>query len=102
MDRPDGRDRDPGHAPSFAEAQAVARRAEVARSAGRRMVARGERPLYRYELLRTMPEVELRIVELPWLTTRAPSMRGVTAAAARLVSDWLGVDPDRLDVESAR
>ena len=87
--------------PSLTESYAVLRRAEAARTASRRMIARGERPGYRVEVVRTAPDIAVRIVELPWLSGSAPSMRDVTATGRRLVADWLEVPPGAFDIEVA-
>lgn len=83
------------------EGYAMLRRAEAARTASRRMIARGERPGYRVEVIRTVPDIAVRIVELPWLTGAAPSMRDVTATGRRLVAAWLEVPPGAFDIEGA-
>ena len=48
------------------DARQALERAEIARTAGRRMIARGERPLYRIEVVQATPGVRFRVVELPW------------------------------------
>ena len=83
----------------MAQAATTLRRAEAARTAGRRMIARGERPMYRVEVVRTSPDVAFLIVELPWLRGSVASMRDLTDAARTLVGGWLEARPDAFDVE---
>jgi hypothetical protein len=77
------------------------RRADAARAAGRRMIARGERPLYRIAIVRTTPDILVRVVELPWLDGRAPAMREVTGTGRALIAAWLDVHPESFDVAAA-
>jgi hypothetical protein len=65
------------------------------------MIARGERPMYRHEVIQTAPAVAIRIVELPWLTTTVGSVRDVPEAARTLVAGWLETHPDQFDIEPA-
>jgi hypothetical protein len=83
------------------DAQQALRRAEMARTAGRRMVARGERPLYRIEVIQATPDVRVRVVELPWLVGVAASTRDVSAAGRALIAGWLDVSPEAFDVDRA-
>jgi hypothetical protein len=80
------------------ETSVLLRHAEAARAAGRRMVARGERPMYRLELAHGGPNVEFRVVELPWLAGTATARRDVVATARGLVAAWLGCHPDAFDL----
>ena len=57
--------------------------------------------MYRHEVIRIAPEVAIRIVELPWLTTTARSMRDVPEAARSLVAGWLEALPGAFDIEPA-
>lgn len=86
---------------SMADARTSLRQADTARTAGRRMISRGERPLYRVEVIRATPDVGIRVVELPWLVGTAPSRRDVTAAARTLIARWLDVPADAFGVELA-
>ena len=83
------------------DARRTMQRADAARTAGRRMIARGERPGYRIELVHVTPDVGFRIVELPWLTASVASRRDVSAAARILLAGWLDVSPDAFDLELA-
>jgi hypothetical protein len=62
------------------------------------MIARGDRPLYRAEIIRSTPDIGLRIVELPWLTATAASTRDVSDAARTVVARWLETHPDDFDI----
>ena len=88
-------------ATGLGDARRTLQRADAARMAGRRMIARGERPGYRVEIVRLTPDVGIRIVELPWLQASVASRRDIVATARTLVAGWLGVSPDAFDVEAA-
>ena len=73
------------------------RRAEAAWSAGRRMVARRERPCYR--VADTGDGATVHIVELPWIAP-ITATRGTALDRARAaIAGWLDVQPDAFDVE---
>ena len=83
------------------DARQALERAEIARTAGRRMIARGERPLYRIEVVQATPGVRFRVVELPWLVGPAASTREVSAAGRARIAGWLDVSSDAFDVDRA-
>ncbi len=89
---------DPSRHSTIADARTTLRQADAARTAGRKMIARGERPMYRVEVIRTTPDVGLRIIELPWLTGSAASVRDVPGAARSVVAAWLDVHPEAFDL----
>jgi hypothetical protein len=78
-------------------ATAQARVAELAWTASRRMIARGERPGYR--VVETGDGETIHIVELPWLGRIATSRGDAVGRARTAIARWLGVDPSAFDVE---
>ncbi len=74
---------------------------EIATQASRRMISRGERPLYRPRLEAAGEVVVVRIPELE-LVTEAPSRSGVAAASREAIATWLDVSPDSFDIEVER
>jgi len=63
--------------------------------ASRRMIARGERPLYR---VRTAPDRSYAIVGSPWLPVPAVGRREVLAAVRAVIAAELAVPADGFDV----
>lgn len=86
---------------SMADARTRLRQADASRTAGRRMISRGERPFYHVEVIRATPDIGIRIMELPWLVGTAPTRRDVTAAARSLIAAWLDVPADAIGVDLA-
>jgi hypothetical protein len=75
------------------------RRAEVAWSAARRMIARKDRPCYR--VAETGDGATVHIVELPWIAPIEASRRTGLERAREAIAAWLDVQPDTFDVERA-
>jgi hypothetical protein len=73
-------------------------RRDLARRASRRMVAHGERPLYRATLEPHGDFILIRIPELE-IVTQARHRREVAVMARDLVATWLDVPSDAFDVE---
>jgi hypothetical protein len=73
-----------------------ASRQAAALQAGRRSIARGERPLYR---VRTAQDGSWSVEGCPWLSVTASDRRGARESATRAVADWLDVEPDAFEVE---
>ena len=73
------------------------KRAEAAWVAGRRMVARRERPLYR--IADTGDGRTIHVVELPWLPPIEASRSAAIERARDAVASWLGVDRMAVDIE---
>jgi hypothetical protein len=74
-----------------------ARRRDAATQGGRRMIARGDRPLYR---VRMTEDGGWTIDGCPWLAGTAAGRREALAAAREAVAAMLDVAPDRFDVTS--
>jgi hypothetical protein len=67
--------------------------------AGRRLVSRRERPLYRVKLEpMTQGRVRITIVEMPWLTEVRPNGRLWRDRAAELVAEALSCNVDEIMV----
>jgi hypothetical protein len=79
------------------DALAQLRRAEQARSASRRMIARGERPGYR--ITDTGDGATVHVIELPWLGSIAADRHTAIRSAQGAIATWLGVDRDAFDLE---
>ena len=93
---------DSGDAPGMAarddlEAIGLARQAEQAWTASRRMIARGDRPGYR--IAETGDGETIHIVELPWLGRLTASRTDAVRRAKDAIAGWLGVDQSAFDVE---
>jgi hypothetical protein len=73
-------------------------RRELARQAGGRMVARGERPLYRPTLEPDGNFILIRISELE-IVTQARHRREAGAMARDCIATWLDVPADVFDIE---
>lgn len=73
-----------------------AQRAAQALQAGRRMIARGERPLYR---LAIATDGRLAVENAPWLPLVATHRRDALAEARAAIADWLDVAPDAFELE---
>jgi hypothetical protein len=73
-----------------------ARQREAAGQAGRRMIARGERPAYR---LTTAQDGRRRVDALPWVSVTATGRREALDEARAAIAEWLDVPPDSFDVE---
>ena len=73
------------------------RRAEAAWSAGRRMIARKDRPCYR--VAETGDGTTFHIIELPWIAPFAATRSTAVERARQTVSAWLDVDPQAFDIE---
>jgi hypothetical protein len=67
-----------------------------ARQAGRRLVAQGERPVYR---LRSAQDGRWIVESCEWLPEITGSQAAASAAATTAIASWLDVDPDAIDVE---
>lgn len=65
--------------------------------AGRRMVARGDRPTYR---IKTARDGQWTVDTLPWLPLNASSHREALDDARTAIAEWLDVPPDAFDVEA--
>lgn len=74
-----------------------ARRRQSAIQAGRRMIARGERP--RYRLLPAQDGL-WRVDALPWLSVTAAGRLEALGEARVRIAGWLDVAPDTFDVEA--
>jgi hypothetical protein len=79
------------------DATAQIRQAELARSASRRMIARGQRPGYR--VADTGDGTTVHVVELPWLGRIAANRQAALSSARDAIAAWLGVDPAAFDLE---
>jgi hypothetical protein len=69
-----------------------------ARQAARRVIARGERPLYR---VRMAQDGRWAVDWCPWLPLAATDRREAVAAARAAVAGWLEVDGSMVEVEAA-
>lgn len=64
------------------------------------MISRGERPLYRVVATGEATEIEVRVVELPWLVdAKATRPSNVLVMARAIIAEWLDVGEDLFDVE---
>jgi hypothetical protein len=79
------------------DAIAQIRFADQARSASRRMIARGERPGYR--VAETGDGSTVHVVELPWLGQITADRQAAMRSAREAIAAWLGVDPGAFDLE---
>lgn len=84
---------------SLAVSRTELRRAEAAWKASRRMISRGERPLYRVAAAGDGPEIHVRIVELPWLAATATRPSHVLRMGRAIIAEWLEVGESDFDVE---
>ena len=73
-------------------------RRDLARKASRRIVGRGERPLFRPRLEPDGDFILIRIPELE-IVTQARHPREVAVMARDLIATWLDVPSDAFDVE---
>jgi len=73
-------------------------RRDLTRQASRRIVGRGERPLFRAWLEPDGDFILIRVPELE-IVTQARHRREVAAMARDLIATWLGVPSDAFDVE---
>jgi hypothetical protein len=83
------------------DSDAAMRQANDAWAAGKRMIARGERPMYRVDVVAKDEGFQLTVVELPWLTSTVTGRREVLPMARDRIADWLRADADAFDVELA-
>lgn len=67
--------------------------------AGRRLIARGGRPVYHVTTTYDGAAVDVRIRELPIIHLFVPDTDGARDGARLLIATTLGVDPDSFDVE---
>ena len=74
-----------------------ARQQDAALSAGRRMIARGDRPGYR---LMPAQDGRWQVDALPWLSVTAQARREALDEARAAIAAWLDVRPDSFDVET--
>lgn len=74
-----------------------AQRAAAALQACRRMVSRGDRPLFR---LQAAQDGSWAVDGCPWLVVPATGRRGAPSAARAVIAAWLDVPPDAFDVET--
>jgi hypothetical protein len=72
-------------------------RAAQALQAGRRVTARGQRPLYR---LTKGNDGRFAVEGATWLTLLATNHRDATAEARVVISEWLDVPSDAFDLET--
>jgi hypothetical protein len=72
------------------------RREAAALRAGRRAIARGERPVYR---LAAADDDAWRVDGATWLSVTAAGRRNALAEGRRIIAAWLDVTPDTFDVE---
>jgi hypothetical protein len=72
-------------------------REAAARQAGIRVIAGGERPVYRCVAAQ---DRRWEVLGCPWLGINANNRRSAAEATRSAVAEWLGVDADVLDVES--
>jgi hypothetical protein len=70
------------------------RKRAAALQAGRQMIARGERPLYRLRAQDGGWTVE----GLPWVTVTTTGRREALAAARAGIAEWLNVPPEAFDL----
>ena len=89
----------PGMAARDDSGTSMARQAQQAWTASRRMIARGERPGYR--IAETGDGATIHVVELPWLGRLAADRAAAVRRAREAIASWLGVDPEAFDVERA-
>jgi hypothetical protein len=73
-------------------------RRQLALQASRRMIARGERPLYRPLTEEDGDFIFIRIPELE-IVTQARNRSDVAAMARDCIATWLDVPPDSFDLE---
>lgn len=76
-----------------------ARRGDAALQAGRRLIARGERPLYR---LRAAQDGDWTVGGYPWLSVAATGCREALTEARAVIAEWLEVPPEAFDVEAPK
>ena len=81
----------------MARGMSEARRRDAALAAGRRMIARGERPLHR---LRPARDGRWRVDAMPWVTVAATGRREALDEARAAIAGWLEVDAETFDVEA--
>jgi hypothetical protein len=74
-----------------------AARERVARQAAIRTIRSGERPVYR-----AMQAQDGRryVLGYPWLSIDATDRRSALDSTRAAVAEWLGVEPDEVDVET--
>jgi hypothetical protein len=73
------------------------RQQHAAMAAGRRMIARGDRPGYRVS---TAQDGRWQVEALPWLSVTAKRRRDALDGARVAIAEWLDVTPDSFDVEA--
>lgn len=73
-----------------------AQKRDAALQAGRRMVARGERPMYR---LQAAQGGRWTVDALPWVSVVATGRRAALDAARAAIAEWLDVPPEAFHVE---
>ncbi len=71
-------------------------------AAGRRRIARGERPVYHATWTTSGDAVDVRIRELPIIHLFVPDESGVLDGARGLIARTLGVEPSTFGVEPDR
>lgn len=76
----------------------VTDRRELAVQAGRQMIARGERPLYRANWRWDGTAMDVEVWELPGIHLYVPSRAEVASGARALIARHLGVLADTFDV----
>jgi hypothetical protein len=74
-----------------------ARQRAAAHQASRRMIARGDRPLYR---VMTAQDGRWRVDTLPWVSVTATGRREALDEARAAIASWLDVEPDSFDIEA--
>lgn len=72
---------------------------ERALAEGRRLISRGDRPVYHVVTTYDGAAVDVRIRELPTIHIFVPGEAGVVEGARGLIGRTLGVDPSSFDVE---
>jgi hypothetical protein len=90
----------PGHSKwsQIKRQEGVTDRRGLAIQAGRQMIARGERPLYRAKWRWEGPAVDVEVWELPGIHLFVPSRAEVAAGARALIARELDVPADSFDV----
>jgi hypothetical protein len=68
----------------------------AALQAGRRMIARGDRPVYRVR----SKDGGWSVDALPWLSVTAASRRDALDAGRAAIAEWLEVPPDAFDLQA--
>ena len=75
-----------------------ARQQDAALAAGRRMIARGDRPGYR---ITPAKDGRWHVDALPWLSVALKGRREALDEARAAIAAWLDASPDCFDVEVA-